>query len=398
MSLFQRTSATVKTSAGQVLIVEVSGSLNEFINDCKLKDSEILSINKTFNILTLNGGKRKKIDRLVFVQEFLNLLEAGLNPVEAIEVIKKKAADDNRWGFLEQIWSDLQSGLPLNQAFQRHVKVIGKLTCAAIDSGARSGDLANALRKAAEQIQSSHAAIENIRSATIYPMTVLISGLLILLFMITVIVPRFAAAGAFANNANLMVSALVSLGTHLSAHAHLYTTVFITLGALLYRWIKAKGALQIALQMVSATGAGKQIANNLLISETFRSLATLLSTGAGYAEALQTCSETTRSLKIKRQLTYAITQIRSGKKISATFRESEFCPSHVEQLLISGEESGRLPDMLHTAANMLEQDALRKISNYSKIAEPITLMIVGILVGGMVIAMYLPIFDLASSF
>lgn len=398
MSLFQRTSATVKTSTGQVLIVEVRGSLNEFINDCKSKKSEILCVNKTAYTLKITKKNRKKIDRLVFVQELLNLLEAGLNPVEAIDIIKKKAADDSRWGFLEQIWSDLQSGLSLNQAFQKHVTVIGQLTCAAIDSGARSGDLTNALRKAAAQMQSSQAAIENIRSATIYPITVLISGLLILLFMITVIVPRFAAAGAFANNANLMVSTLVALGAHLSAHAHLYTTASIIIGALLYRWIKATGALQIALQIVGTTGSGKHIANNLFISDTFRSLATLLSTGAGYAEALQTCSETTPSLTVKKQLTYAITQIRIGKKMSATFRESGFCPRHVEQLLISGEESGRLPDMLHTAANMLEQDALRKISNYSKIAEPITLMIVGILVGGMVIAMYLPIFDLASSF
>lgn len=398
MPLFQRTSAAVKTSEGQVLIVEVSGSLKEFISDCKSKNSEILSIEKTAGTSKFNKNKRKKINRLVFVQELLNLLEAGLNPVEAIEVIKKKADNDNRWVFLELIWSDLQSGLSLNQAFQKHVKVIGKLTCAAIGSGARSGDLTNALRKAAAQMQNSQAAIENIRSATIYPITVLISGMLILLFMVTVIVPRFAAAGAFAKNTNLMVSALVSLGTHLAAHAGLYTTFLLIIGTLLYRWIKVRGALQVALQMVGATRSGKQIANNLFISGTFRSLATLLSTGAGYAEALQTCSETTPSPAIRKQLSYAITQIRIGKKMSAAFRDSGFCPSHVEQLLISGEESGRLPDMLHTAANMLEQDALRKISNYSKIAEPITLMIVGILVGGMVIAMYLPIFDLASSF
>ncbi len=396
MPLFQRTSAAVKTSEGKVLIVEVSGSLKEFISDCKSKNSEILSIEKTAGTSKFN--KQKKINRLVFVQELLNLLEAGLNPVEAIEVIKRKADNDNRWGFLEKIWIDLQSGLSLNQAFQTHVKVIGKLTCAAIGSGARSGDLTNALRKAAAQMQASQAAIENIRSATIYPITVLISGMLILLFMVTVIVPRFAAAGAFAKNTNFMVSALVSLGTHLAAHAGLYTTFLLIIGALLYRWIKVRGALQVALQMVGATRSGKQIANNLFISGTFRSLATLLSTGAGYAEALQTCAETTPSPAIRKQLSYAITQIRIGKKMSAAFRDSGFCPSHVEQLLISGEESGRLPDMLHTAANMLEQDALRKISNYSKIAEPITLMIVGILVGGMVIAMYLPIFDLASSF
>lgn len=398
MPFFQRTSAAVKTSEGQVLIVEVSGSLKDFISDCKSKNSEILSIEKSAGTSKRNKNKQKKIDQLVFVQELLNLLEAGLNPVEAIEVIKKKADNDNRWDFLEQIWSDLQSGISLNQAFQKHVKVLGKLTCAAIGSGARSGDLTNALRKAAAQMQSSQAAIENIRSATIYPITVLMSGLLILLFMVTVIVPRFAAAGAFANNTNFMVSALVSLGNHLSAHAHLYTTFFIIIGTFLYRWIKVRGALQVALQIVGATRSGKQIANNLFISGTFRSLATLLSTGAGYAEALQTCAETTPAPAIKRQLSYAITQIRIGKKMSAAFRDSGFCPSHVEQLLISGEESGRLPDMLHTAANMLEQDALRKISNYSKIAEPITLMIVGILVGGMVIAMYLPIFDLASSF
>lgn len=394
----KRVIAVLRDADGQTREEEVLEPLGLALARWKRVNTEVLKL-KTDRRLVIDGPKANQaIDSLVLAQELENLIGAGLNITESIDILRRKRGDSDASGsVLGAIWTDIQAGRPIREAFDRHEKQLGPVFCAAIKSGDQGGDLRSALRKVASHMEAQRAAMEQIQSALLYPGLVLLFGFAVLTFMMVFIMPKFAASGAYASQAHTITTALITIGKHVSLHASIYGAAVIGLVAAGGAYIRARGLRTTLSGVAQRIPLFRDIAWNLEISGIYRTLATLLASGAGYEEALRITADVSGSPVHAAALEHMRKQVHRGTSMVDALRQANLSPPFVEPLIRSGAESGRMADMLHTASSMLERDALRELSRLAKVAEPVILLAVGIVVGTIVVGMYLPIFDLADS-
>lgn len=394
----KRVIAVLLDADGQTREEEVLEPLGAAVVRWKRDKTQVLKL-KTHRRLSVDGTKaRDAIDSLVLAQELENLIGAGLNITESIDILRRKRGDRDASGrVLSEIWADIQAGRPVHEAFDRHERQLGPVFCAAVKSGDQGGDLRSALKKVTSHLEAQRAAMEQIQSALLYPGLVLVFGFAVLAFMMVFIMPKFAASGAYASQAHTITTALIAVGKHVSQHASIYALAFVGLSAACVVHIRARGLRATLSGMAQRIPVFRDIAWNLEISGIYRTLATLLASGAGYDEALRITAEVSVSPIHAASLERMRKEVRRGTSMVDALRQANLTPPFVEPLIRSGAESGRMADMLHTASSMLERDALRELSRLAKVAEPVILLVVGIVVGTIVVGMYLPIFDLADS-
>jgi type IV pilus assembly protein PilC len=346
--------------------------------------------------------KREKVklkELAVYSRQLSVLIDAELPLIQSLSILEEQQKNKYFRTVIRTIKEDVEAGSTLNQAKRKHPKVFDDLYCNLVASGEQSGSLDVMLRRLAEYIEQSVKLRAQVKTAMIYPVAILCFAVVVSIFLLWKVIPVFA-----------------SIFRDLGAELPFLTAVIIKMSNFVQKYIifvvLAIVGLILAFRYYRNTTQGRWTTDRLMLkiplfgpllykvamTRVTRTMATLISGGVPMLEALKITSSTAGNVLIEKEILDARKLVSEGKTLNEAFRESGRFPLMMLQMINVGEATGTLDEMLSKLANFYDEEVASTVASLLSILEPIMLILVGGIVGSLVIAMYLPIFNLISKF
>ena len=367
----------------------------------KLREAGIIVTDikeKVINEKKKSGGKKVSIqDVAVFARQMAAMISAGVPVTRALATLAKQTTNPTLSAAIVDISENVESGMPLSDAFAMYPKIFDDLFVAMIATGEVGGILEQSLISLANQLQKNKALKDNIKSAVSYPKNIGIFAIILLIAMLAFMVPIFQK--------------MIPSGTELNGLTQFLFNASPSLRTQWYLWILVAAVIIVALRFIIKSKFAHtfweknklhmpligDFITKMVIARFCRTLATLLAGGVTAVEALQSAGPTSGSDLIRDAVNDAISDIEEGKSISDSLDKSGLFPPMVTGMIAIGEEAGTLPELLDKVAEFYEEDVEATSRNLGSIIEPIALIGIGGLVGAMLISLYLPIFTASTS-
>lgn len=364
------------------------------------KGSSILSVQKDSGVKKRQGksGKIKLDDLVIFSRQMATLVEAGISLVQALDILTGQMDKEKFRVILRKIHADVQSGKSLSEAMQTHQKVFSPLFIHMVRAGEMSGELQEILDRVAHYFEKSSALQKKVRAAVMYPTAVSIMAFGITFFMLAFVIPKFASIfdglGAKLPTPTLV---LIKVSHYLAANWWWILVLLIGGAFLFQKFIRSPvGRLpwdSFTLRMpIFGT-----IILKVAVSKFARTLSTLLKSGVAILSALEIVSKTSGNARIEKIIVDLITSVKRGESIAGPLEKSEIFPSMVIRMIAIGEETGELEEMLTKVADFYDTQVDSAVSGLTSLIEPLIVAFLGIVIGGIVIAMFLPILTLTQA-
>ncbi|SMC16573.1 general secretion pathway protein F [Andreprevotia lacus DSM 23236] len=341
-------------------------------------------------------GKKNVFGLSLFTQELIALLEAGLTLVEAIETLREKSGQDGNSVVLTRLIEGLYQGLTLSRVLGQMPEHFPPLYIATVGSAEKTGHLAEALKRYHHYESRLASVKKKIWSALVYPMVIITIGGGIMLFLLFYVIPKFSQI--YASMKNLPPAAEMMLWWGELVHAN---------GQFLFAAII--GAIAVTVMLLRTQAVKSSLAEwfwRLPKMETYRTLFSLtrfyrtvgllLAGGLSIVAAMELAAQLLPST-MRLALAQAIVDIKSGQGVSSTLPRYGLTTPVAERLLRVGEQSGELATMCERSAQFCDEELDRAIDMFTRLFEPVLMLFIGVLIGGIVFLLYMPIFELAGS-
>lgn len=344
------------------------------------------------------AGKKVKLDTfLVFNQQFLTLIRAGLPILGSLDLLAKRQKVLHFRGQLEDVAARVKTGESLSQAFeaQSSFPVVYTTTLLA---GERSGNLEEVLQRYLDFQRVSLTFRKKLKASLIYPALLVVMVLALFIFLITFVVPRFAQLyEQLGTKLPSLTLFLLALGKN-AQHYGIYVAIVVGVaGFLIYRWAKTDaGASAIDRVRISLPVFGP-VWLKYQVGLFSRTLSTLLSGGLPLVPSLETAARSIDSRQIANAVFKSVETVREGKGLSASLEKTKVFPELATEMIEVGESTGALPGMLNSVAEFFEEDVQTNLTAAMSLIEPAILIVMGIVVVTILIALYLPIFSLGAN-
>lgn len=367
----------------------------------KLREAGIIVTDikeKVINEKKKSGGKKVSIqDVAVFARQMAAMISAGVPVTRALATLAKQTTNPTLAAAIVDISENVESGMPLSDAFAMYPKIFDDLFVAMIATGEVGGILEQSLISLANQLQKNKALKDNIKSAVSYPKNIGIFAIVLLLAMLAFMVPIFQKMIPAKTELNGLTQFIFNASNSLRTQWYLWILVAAVIIVALRFIIKSKFAHDFWEKNKLHMPLLGDFITKMVVARFCRTLATLLSGGVTAVEALQSAGPTSGSDLIRNAVDNAISDIEEGKSISDSLDKSGLFPPMVTGMIAIGEEAGTLPELLDKVAEFYEEDVETTSRNLGSIIEPIALIGIGGLVGAMLISLYLPIFTATTS-
>jgi type IV pilus assembly protein PilC len=345
------------------------------------------------------GGGVSTRDLAIFTRQFATMINAGLPLVQCLDILSKQTEKENFRSVIAQVMRDVEAGTTLAEAMgkKEHIKVFDELFVNMVEAGEAGGILDNILQRLATYIEKAEALKRKIKSAMVYPTVVLSVALLATSFMLIFIIPTFARMFQ-GFGAELPLPTKIVMGLSSFLRSYWWAIVGVLVGGFVgiqRYYITEKGHLQIDTLLLKVPVLGDVLRKGAVARFT-RTLATLISSGVPILNGLEITARTSGNRVIQNAIMAARASIREGETISAPLKQSTVFPQMVVQMISVGEETGALDDMLTRIADFYDDEVDTAVDSLTSLIEPIMIVVMGTIVGGMVVAMYLPMFKLIN--
>ena len=341
-------------------------------------------------------GRLKPSTFLIFNQQFLTLIKAGLPILGALDLLIKRQKDKYLHSLLENVRERIKGGELLSDAFAAQ-GAFPKMYTTTLMAGEKSGNMEEVLNRYITFQRVAMTFRKKLLVSLVYP-TLLVSVVIIMvLFLVTYVVPEFAKL--FENlDAKLPAITLLmlSLGTGAQKYGIFVAIALVLAALLIWRWKRTdKGAEQIDRVLLGTPLLG-DIRLKYQVANFSRMLSTLLQGGIPLVPAMETAGASMGSRKILNGILSASTHVREGQTLSKSLEEQQIFPDLAVEMLEVGESTGALPAMLNSVAEFYEEDVQTALGAAMALIEPILLIVMAVFVGGVLISLYLPIFTLGA--
>lgn len=341
----------------------------------------------------------------VFTRQWSALMGAGIPLSQAFDLLSQSAVGSrttrkNFGSTLQSLRSDVLAGQSLHQAFQKHPKVFSPLYCNLLHAGESAGILETTLGRLADTLEAQALLKAKLKNAIIYPSSILLVSLVvisvIMLWVIPIFEEVFKSIGA---NLPWATQCLVSISQFMSQWAGFICLALFAAGFLLHQWhAKSQGLQSVCEQHVWALPVLGPLCQAAANVRWAHSLSALLEAGMPLADAVYPAGGATQSPSIQAFTPVLAKQLQEGNSLNKAMSKSGLFSPMLAQMCAIGEETGSLDHMLLRAAQLMESDVNHGLSNLSTLLEPILMVMLGTLIGGILVALYLPIFNLGQVF
>ena len=341
---------------------------------------------------------REKTDPAGFSRQLATLLKAGVPLLQAFEVMGRSGCSAGQAALLDKLKRDVASGLGLADALQRHPAWFDGLYCNLIRVGEQSGTLDRQLEQLAGMLEQRQVLRKRVRKAMLYPLLLLLTGLGVSAVLLLEVIPRFESLFAgFDTALPAFTQWVIDLSTGLGRYAPLLLISSVGLGLALTRLYQKHGParLWITAQALRLPVFGRLLSQAAL-ARFARTLATSYAAGVPLLDALVTVAKACGD-DLHEQAVQRLRQgMANGQALNQAMANEPLFPPLLVQLTAIGESSGTLDQMLEKSASHYEEQVSQTLDQLTSLLEPAIVLILGLLVGGLVVAMYLPIFQLGS--
>ncbi len=343
---------------------------------------------------------RKKIktrDLAVFTRQFATMVNSGLPLVQSLEILSSQAENERFREIQKQVTSEVESGSTLSEAMSNQRAAFDDLFTNMVEAGETGGVLDEILLRLATYLEKADALKRKVKSALTYPTVVLAVACGTTLFMLAFIIPSFAKIFTDLGG-QLPLPTRIVMGMSNGLRDFWWAILGVALGCgfMLKRQYQTEaGRYQFDKFMLQVPILGT-VVRKAAIARFSRTLGTLVGSGVPILSALEITSRTAGNKVIEREVTATRGSIREGETIAAPLRNSKAFPPMVVQMISVGEETGALDKMLEKIADFYDDEVNTAVDSLTSVIEPVMIVVMGVLVGGMVVAMYLPMFKLAS--
>jgi type IV pilus assembly protein PilC len=341
--------------------------------------------------------KISTINIILFLRQLATLITSGIPLVQGCEILQQSQKNNALQTLIIAIKADIEAGKALARTLRKFPHYFDGLTCHLISIGEETGTLAVMFTRIALYKEKVFAIKKKFKQALFYPALVIILALSISLVMLIFVVPRFAEL--FQNipgSLPLFTQGVIQLSRFIRDYSWLGLFLLIGLGVLSYYYnhaVKPQPAMKDWIFKLPYIG---QIFIKIALIRFIRSLATTFAAGAPLKESLKTIAFVCGYHSYTKAILKLQTEISQGQQLHYAMQKNSLFPNMLIQMVKVGEESGRLDYMLEKIAEIYEAEVDYRVTNLSHLLEPLIMIILGVLIGGLVIAMYLPIFKLGT--
>src|SRR6058998_320877 len=343
-------------------------------------------------------GKKVSAKNLaVFVRQFSVMIDAGLPLVQCLDILGTQEEDKNFSAVILQTRTDVESGASLADAMRRHPKTFDPLFTNMIAAGEAGGILDTILKRLATYIEKAVKLAGQVKSAMIYPIAVVVIAGLVVGVILWKVIPTFSSLFAgLGADLPLPTRIVIWMSESLVRYFPLLLGGMVVTLFAFRRYYKTDGGRHVVDRLLLRLPIIGSVLRKIAVARFCRTLATLVSSGVPILDGLEITAKTSGNVIVEDAVMTTRRSIERGETISAPLKETAVFPAMVVQMIGVGEATGALDAMLSKIADFYEEEVDTAVAGLLTLLEPIMIAILGVVVGGIVIAMYLPIFDLIS--
>jgi len=342
-----------------------------------------------------SGGRVALADLVIFTRQLATMIDAGLAMVQSLQALAEQTTNKIMRDVIRDVCARVENGDSFSEALQKHPKAFSRLYVCMVAAGEKGGLLAEILARLATYLENSARLRKKVKSAMMYPTVVTVVAILITTFLLVKVVPVFGEIFA-SFNATLPTPTLYLVKlSNLVKHYLIFLVLAAGAGA--YGWfyfIKTPAgrlfwdSRRIKLPIFGA------IAHKICLARFTRTLASLVRSGVPILEVLQIVSQTVGNVVMEKAIKTAASDIERGESIAAALAKHPVFPTMIVRMVTAGEQTGKIDNMLERISDFLDEEIETTLSGLTSMIEPILIVFLGVVVGGMVICMFLPIFKL----
>jgi len=342
-----------------------------------------------------SGGRVSLADQVIFTRQLATMIDAGLAMVQCLQALIEQTTNKVMRDVIRDVCTRVEGGDSFSEALQKHPKAFSRLYVCMVGAGERGGLLAEILARLAVYLENSARLRKKVKSAMMYPTVVTVVAILITIFLLVKVVPVFG--DIFSSfNATLPTPTLYLI--NLSHFVQRFILLILVAGAGgVYGWfyfIKTPVGRRFWDTYRIKLPVFGSIAHKICLARFTRTLASLIRSGVPILDVLSIVSQTVGNVVMEKAIKTAAVDIERGENISTALGKHPIFPTMIIRMVTAGEQTGKIDNMLERIADFLDEEIETTLSGLTALIEPILIVFLGVVVGGMVICMFLPIFKL----
>ncbi|RMD83838.1 MAG: type II secretion system F family protein [Candidatus Dadabacteria bacterium] len=343
------------------------------------------------------GSSVKPADIVIFTRQFSTMINAGLPIVQALDILAKQAENPALKDVLTGVKESVETGSTLYESLAQFPEAFGALYVNMVAAGEGSGALDVILNRLATHMEKTIKLNREVKTAMIYPSVVIATAIIVTTILLIFVIPTFAEMFSdFGQALPLPTQIVINISNGLVDNwIPIFGTAAVLL-VLLVRFARTERGKEVIHPILLKLPLLGPIVQKVSIARFSRTLATMISSGVPLLEALNICAKTAGNKVVERDVMRARVGISEGKSIVDPLSASTVFPPMVVQMIAVGEQTGAMDSMLSKIADFYESEVDTAVAGLKQLIEPIIIVVLGVIVGGIIIAMYLPIFKLGS--
>ena len=336
-------------------------------------------------------------DKIVFTRQFATLIGAGLPLAQALRTVSEQTENKKMRSVVDDILASVESGSSLKDAFSKFPDVFDKVYLALIAAGEMSGTLDESLRRVATQQEKDAAMMSKIRGALTYPVIVLVVIGLVMTFMMVQVVPQVKQLYKDMHQ-ELPFATQILIGIS-DFIINFWWLVLVGIGVAGYffrQYLKTESGVKFAANFKLNVPLFSPLFRKLYMARFARTGQLLLSTGVALLDMLNICGDAMNNIVVKKSIDEAGKLVQSGKSLSESLKGKDYILDMVPQMINIGEQSGKIDEMLGKTAQVYEDELDEQIKAISTLIEPILMVVMALMAGGLIGAILFPIYSLVT--
>lgn len=344
------------------------------------------------------GGKVQLADLVVFTRQLATMVDAGIPIVQTLQALSEQTPNKVMRDTIRDVCSRVESGESFSDSLQKHPKAFNRLYVAMVGAGEKGGLLAEIMARLATYLENTERLRKKVKTALMYPTVVTVVAIVITIFLLVKVIPTFKEVySGFGAKLPAPTELLIGLSELLQ---HYLLVFIIAAGVAVWGWLHfiktPKGREFWDAKRIKLPIFG-EIAHKICLARFTRTLSSLVRSGVPILEVLQIVSQTVGNVVMEKAIKTAGQDIERGEGISAALsKHPHLFPTMVTRMMSAGEQTGNIDTMLERVAKFLDEEIDTTLSGLMSLIEPLLIVFLGIVIGGMVVCMFLPIFNLAN--
>lgn len=392
-------SYTARSSSGELKSATIDApSRDDAVSQLRRQRLTIIKVDESKNAPKKKRGSVKMRDIVIFTRQFSTMINAGLPLVQALDILARQSENPVLSAVVREVVFDVESGNTVADAMKKHPKAFSDLYVNMVSAGEAGGILDIILNRLAVFMEKNDALIRKVKGAMIYPTVIMCVAALCIVILLWKVIPVFASMfDSVGMELPLPTRVVIGMSGFLNSYWYMLIIGLVATGFAFKKYYgTSNGQLVIDKFMLHLPVLG-DVLRKSAVSRFTRTLGTLISSGVSILDGLEITARTSGNRVVQDAIMGSRASIAGGDTIAGPLQKSEVFPPMVISMIAVGEQTGGLDEMLTKIADFYDDEVDAAVSALLSLLEPIMIVFLGVVVGGIIVAMYLPIFDMVNA-